>query len=87
MVATAYERSQEIELIELGEDDEREKVAHQLMAQTGHILPDGRFLVWQEIEGLTDRTIEVKRAYVLIPVEYRALFTRMRPCQLSAALT
>lgn len=80
---TAYERSEETVLVELGAGDEKEAIAHGLMAQTGHILPDGRFPVWQEINALDNRTIEAKREYVLIPQCFRSIFTVMRPCRLS----
>lgn len=80
---TAYERSEETVLVELGEGDDKEAIAHGLMAQTGHILPDGRFLIWQEINVLDNRTIEAQRSFVKIPQGFRGFFTVMRSCRLS----
>lgn len=81
---TTYKQKDRTFYLEIGEGDDKELLAHTLMAQTGHILPDGWFLVWQEIESITDRTIEVRRKFVLIPEQLRHLFTEMRPCRLSA---
>ena len=77
---TSYDKRVRTFYIEIGEDDDKELLAHTLMAQTGQIRPGGWFLVWQEIKAINNRTIEVRREFVQIPEHLRHLFTEMKLC-------